>query len=72
MRGNMKVWIVVATWVWWNAVAGQSWMCPLMVAEQHTPGYQTVRFTTKDSHWQFIEALRDQLASGEMRHMEYE
>nr|AET98835.1 type 2 ribosome-inactivating protein [Cinnamomum camphora] len=72
MRGNMKVWIVVATWVWWNAVVGPAWVCPFMVVEPHTLNYQTVTFTTKQatktSYAQFIEALRAQLASGEEPH----
>ena len=29
----MKVWIVLATWFWWNAVVGPAWACPV---EQHT------------------------------------
>ncbi|KAJ8617063.1 hypothetical protein MRB53_013249 [Persea americana] len=33
MGGNMKVWIVLATWFWWNAVVGPAWACPV---EQHT------------------------------------
>ncbi|RWR91464.1 type 2 ribosome-inactivating protein cinnamomin III precursor [Cinnamomum micranthum f. kanehirae] len=66
------VWIVVATWVWWNAVVGPTWVCPFMVVEPHTLNYQTVTFTTKNatktSYTQFIEALRAQLASGEEPH----
>ncbi|RWR91471.1 type 2 ribosome-inactivating protein [Cinnamomum micranthum f. kanehirae] len=72
MRGNMKVSIVVATWVWWNAVVGPAWVCSLMVAEQQTLNYETVAFTTDgatvDSYTQFIEALRTHLESGKEAH----
>ncbi|XXG58138.1 hypothetical protein AAC387_Pa04g0527 [Persea americana] len=72
MRGNMKVWIVVATWVWWNAVVGSTWVRPFMVVEPHLLNYETVTFTTKDvtknSYTEFIAALRAHLASGEEPH----
>ena len=72
MRGNMKAWVVVAIWVWWNAMVGPAWVCPSMVAEQHTLNYPTVSFTivgvTEDSYTQFIEALRALLKSGEVPH----
>ncbi|XXG58136.1 hypothetical protein AAC387_Pa04g0525 [Persea americana] len=68
----MKAWVVVAIWVWWNAMVGTARVCPLMVAKQHTLNYPTVSFTivgvTEDSYSQFIEALRALLKSGEEAH----
>ncbi|KAI7999634.1 hypothetical protein LOK49_LG09G01845 [Camellia lanceoleosa] len=69
----MKVWNVVATWVWWTALVGPAWVCTSTVEDTKlTLRYNTVRFTTenatKESYTQFMEALRDQLGSGYEAH----
>ncbi|RWR91467.1 type 2 ribosome-inactivating protein [Cinnamomum micranthum f. kanehirae] len=74
MKGNMKAWVVVAIWVWWNAMVGPAWVGSLMVAERQTLNFETVAFTTGqgaatvNSYTLFIEALRTHLKSGKEAH----
>ncbi|XP_010922360.1 ricin [Elaeis guineensis] len=72
MKGNMKVWKAVATWVWWAAIVGPAWVCTSTVEDKYTLRYNTVRFTTvnatRESYTQFMKDLRDQLASGDERY----
>ncbi|KAG1359230.1 Ricin [Cocos nucifera] len=72
MKGNMKVWKAVATWVWWTAMVGAAWVCALTVEDKYTLRDNAVSFTTagatKESYTLFMNALRDQLASGDKSH----
>ncbi|EHA8590977.1 Ricin [Cocos nucifera] len=72
MKGNMEVWKAVATWLWWTAMVGPAWACTLTVEDTYALRYNVVNFTTagatKESYTLFMEALRDQLASGYEAH----